>query len=102
MWLAMVAPVISQTLAVDAMSTMSVACDTHHEHAAPATPHTSSMEKCGYCGLLSHHPVLPGVMPVVRILLPPTSNLSTTSNELATGPSVLAAAARGPPVSSQR
>jgi nitrous oxide reductase accessory protein NosL len=102
MWLAIVAPVISQTVAVEDMSPMSSACDAHRDPSSPASPHISSMEKCGYCGLLSHHPVLPGVMPVVQVLPTPTNSIATTGNVLATGPSVLAADARGPPVFSQR
>ncbi|HKD77677.1 MAG TPA: DUF2946 family protein, partial [Ktedonobacterales bacterium] len=70
-WLAVVSPVISQTLAVaDAPAmAMGMDCDGPHDHAPPLAPHPSSMEKCGYCSLLSHHPIL------LAAPLPATVNL---------------------------
>lgn len=102
-WLAVVAPVVSQAVAAADVPSMAMGadCDGPHDH-APLAPHPSSMEKCGYCGLLSHHPVLLAApLPMASSLLPGTVPLSLRA-PLATEPSVLAAAPRGPPVFSQR
>lgn len=103
-WLAVVAPVISQTLAVaDAPAmAMGMDCDGPHDHAPPLAPHPSSMEKCGYCGLLSHHPMLLAApLPATVNLLPAGLSLPYRA-PLSAEPSVLAAAPRGPPVFLQR
>lgn len=105
-WLAIVAPVISQTVAPADTPTMAMAmamdCDGLHDHAPPLAPHPSSMEKCGYCGLLSHHPMLVAApLPATAKLLPANLPLPYSA-PLSAEPSVLAAAPRGPPVFSQR
>lgn len=101
-WLAVIAPVISQTIAVADTPTMAMDCDGPHDHAPPLAPHSSSMEKCGYCGLLSHHPVLLATALPAAINLLPEGLPSPYSAPLTAEPSVLAGAPRGPPVFSQR
>lgn len=101
--LAIVAPVISQTLATDAMLSMSMSmdCDEHGDHAMPSAPHAASMEKCGYCGLLAHHITLPGTIAAVQTFPLPASVPLPAGIRDSAEPSDLAAAPRGPPVSSQ-
>ncbi|WP_201315968.1 DUF2946 family protein [Dyella sp. EPa41] len=99
-WLAIVAPVVSQAVVVVDMPAMAMGmdCDGHHDHAPPLAPHPSSMEKCGYCGLLSHQPVLlAAYVPATVHPLPAGLPLSYSA-PLGAEPSVLAAAPRGPPV----
>lgn len=63
-WLTIVAPVVSRTLAVESfMPNLGAWCTghglaPHHtpEPSAPATP----MDHCGYCTLLGHSPLLSG------------------------------------------
>jgi hypothetical protein len=102
MWLAIVAPVISQTVAVADTPAMAMDCDGPHDHAPPLAPHPSSMEKCGYCGLLSHHPVLLATSLPATGNLPPAGLPVAYRASLSAEPSVLAAAPRGPPVFPQR
>jgi len=103
-WLAIVAPVVSQTVAVADTPAMAMGmdCDGHHDHAPPPAPHPSSMEKCGYCGLLSHHPVLLAAPAPATLNLLPAGLPLPYSAPLSAEPSVLAAAPRGPPVITQR
>ncbi|MDR5779370.1 DUF2946 domain-containing protein [Caballeronia sp. LZ065] len=74
MWLAIVAPVISQTLAARAASDdpqaalCTVSPSAEAAHAARASPalHDAAghLDACSYCGLLAHHlPVTPGITP---------------------------------------
>jgi hypothetical protein len=60
------------------------------------------MEKCGYCGLLSHHPVLLAAPLPATVYLPTAGLPLPYSAPLAAEASALAAAPRGPPVSPQR
>ncbi|RAO76943.1 DUF2946 family protein [Dyella jiangningensis] len=103
-WLAVVAPMISQTLAVadTPAMTMGMDCDGPHDHAPPLAPHPSSMEKCGYCGLLSHQPVLLAASLPAALNQPPAGLPVAYRAPLSAEPSVLAAAPRGPPVFPQR
>lgn len=101
--LAIVAPVVSQTVAVADASSMAMGadCESPHDHAPPLAPHPSSMEKCGYCGLLSHHPVLLAApLPMSAKPLAGAAPLFHRAPH-ATRTSILAAAPRGPPVPSQ-
>lgn len=80
MWLAIVAPVVSQTIAARAAagdteilcsvdSLESVEAHHHLEAQADSSHHASAaghFEACSYCGLLAHNlPLLPGVSPAV-------------------------------------
>ncbi|MDR5757045.1 DUF2946 domain-containing protein [Caballeronia sp. LZ035] len=71
MWLAIVAPVISQTLAARAAADdpqaalCAVAPSAEGAHAASASHDAAGhVDACAYCGLLAHHlPVAPGITP---------------------------------------
>jgi hypothetical protein len=83
MWLAIVAPVVGQTIAARAAGDTEILCsadslesvEAHHHHEAQAessggaSHHASAadhFEACSYCGLLAHNlPLLPGVSPAV-------------------------------------
>ncbi|SAL61920.1 hypothetical protein AWB71_03497 [Caballeronia peredens] len=78
MWLAIVAPVIGQTLAARDPQAALCAVDVHEAHdavaqdvGAPAGHHDAAghFDACAYCGLLAHHlPVAGGLAPdVARI-----------------------------------
>lgn len=68
MWLAIVAPVISQTLAArvadDPQAVLCAVDASHNEHdqhdAAPASHHdvAGHLDACSYCGLLAHSPLI--------------------------------------------
>jgi hypothetical protein len=65
MWLAVAAPVISQVAPVsDAHLDLGAWCTGHgladHPSGAPSDPHALHADKCGYCGLLGHSPLLVG------------------------------------------
>lgn len=102
-WLAIVSPVVSQVVVIDVMPSMSMSmdCEGQHDHAPPSVPHAATMEKCGYCGLLSHHVLLPGAIVSVQAFPLPAGVPLPAGIRYDTEPSVLAAAPRGPPVSSQ-
>jgi hypothetical protein len=109
MWLIVVAPVVSQIHAASAAPWMDDMCSHatlgHGHPAMPDSPdrQPQPMEECGYCFLLTHSPVMPGVG--VPALVPPPLAADTFIVNLArTGakPSVSAISPRGPPpVSSQ-
>lgn len=103
LWLIVAAPVVSQCLAGPSVDmAMAMHCDgamDHGGHGGMPDPLAPSMDKCGYCGLLGHSPVL-GSVP----WLPPLP-LSCPARLEAVFPAmpparlqVLAAAPRGPPV----
>lgn len=100
LWLTIVAPVVSQTLASPLDALVSIGwCGTHHDDGTQSPPAGHLLEKCGYCGLLSGHSLLPAAAPV---LLPgtllPGPRLAMPM-PLARGTIVLLAAEpRGPPV----
>jgi hypothetical protein len=107
-WLIVVAPVVSQIHAASAAPSMDDACPMRMDHAAmghgdptiPASPdrHPQPMEKCGYCFLLAHSPVMPGVG--VPVLVPPPlapDVLVGKPARIGAKPSVSAVSARGPP-----
>ncbi|WP_425601595.1 DUF2946 family protein [Dyella silvae] len=102
LWLTIVAPVISQTITMDAESSMVMGCGPHRDHSLPSSPHSGSMEKCGYCGLLSHSPVMPGSGLSLPMCSPSADCPHLLHVHSGTEPFVLAAAPRGPPVTSQR
>jgi Protein of unknown function (DUF2946) len=66
LWLLVVAPTISQTLSLFSSAPDLGAWCTGHglsdEHPSPSTPHDPRLhtEKCGYCALLGHSPLLAG------------------------------------------
>nr|WP_284733841.1 MULTISPECIES: DUF2946 domain-containing protein [unclassified Dyella] len=101
MWLLVAAPPISQVLAaapVMAMADGAMHCDEHAGHGGDASPHPSSLDKCGYCDLLGHSPVvssvawLPPATPPSPYRLPWFLSAPRTSRTL-----LLSAAPRGPP-----
>jgi len=106
MWLTIVAPVVSQTVAATSWSPdLGGWCEGHAGlvvHSVPhqTDPHAPSSDKCGYCGLLGHSPSLAGTSwqpPSVvwqgacALTILPTRNAHTARV-------LLAAAPRGPPV----
>ena len=101
LWLTIVAPVISQAMPSAPSFDLGAWCTGHglsDQH--PATPgdplaHT---DKCGYCGLLGHSPLLPGVANLTLAsvdLLAQAPVLATVTAEPA--PRLLSAHPRGPP-----
>ncbi|HET6553582.1 MAG TPA: DUF2946 domain-containing protein [Dyella sp.] len=100
-WLAIAAPVVSQVVVQDAMPSMAADCGGHRDRTPPLAPHPSSMDKCGYCTLLSHHPVLMGAAMPAAVYFPPATPVPFSDAPYDVGLSVLAAAPRGPPVHSQ-
>ncbi|WP_267224524.1 DUF2946 domain-containing protein [Dyella silvae] len=101
MWLAIAAPVISQTLPTAwAMPDLGPWCGGHaYDATSPSTPpHDHLLEKCAYCGLLSESPTLtstawlPALLPLMTAM-PPFETVAPPWTHL----SPLAAAPRGPP-----
>lgn len=101
LWLTIVAPVVSQTLAsspLDALVSIGW-CGPHHDDGTPSPPTGHLLTKCGYCGLLSGHSILPAA----PSLLPAGPLLSGLWLAMPEPPArsrtvLLAAAPRGPPV----
>lgn len=100
LWLTIVAPVVSQTLANPLDSLISIgACGIHHPDGTQTPPSGHLLEKCGYCGLLAGHSILPDgapavVPPLLRLGLLPVAALPPERGSAI----LLAAAPRGPPV----
>lgn len=103
-WLTLVAPVVSQVVAAvgsPAMASASPACAEHLGHAVPpATPHPSvpPTDRCGYCTLVAHSPVVIAAA-WLPLLLPRTAYLPPA---LPAAPGLrrhawLATTPRGPP-----
>lgn len=66
LWLTIVAPVVSQTLASPLDALVSIGwCGPHHDDGTPSPPAGHLLEKCGYCGLLSGHSILPDAPPLL-------------------------------------
>lgn len=102
-WLTIVAPVVSRVMPVQAaMPAMAgMACPEHMGHATdPGTPHPHppSTEKCGYCTLIGHSPVL-ATAAWVPALLPQTAFLPAAfpDESHVRRHSLLAPTSRGPP-----
>lgn len=70
MWLLVVSPTISRTLPTPmAMPGTEAACEhtaDHHHPSMPDDPDSHS-DKCGYCVLLGHTPLLAGAAPVLSL-----------------------------------
>ncbi len=101
LWLSIVAPVISQALPAASGFDLGAWCTSHgldeHHHAAPGEP-MAPLDHCGYCGLLGHSPLLPGVASLEL----PAADLhdlapAAPAAQAAPRPRVLSAPARGPP-----
>jgi hypothetical protein len=104
MWLTIVAPVVSQTLAAASWSPdLGAWCNGHaglvnHPSPQQPSPHAPAWEKCGYCGLLGHSPTLTAsfwspLLQVLDVSMPailPTRLTPPTRVWLAASP-------RGPP-----
>jgi hypothetical protein len=99
LWLTILAPVVSQAIASDAMPSMAAMCGPHHDHSTPGIPHPMSMEKCGYCGLLGHSPLLSGgsASPLPPSPLPRLTVVAAPDS-VCTKPTLIAASPRGPPI----
>ncbi|MCE5233528.1 MAG: DUF2946 domain-containing protein [Mizugakiibacter sp.] len=107
-WLAFIAialtagaPVVSRLLPGAAMVPAAMAgCDMHHPgaHPAPAPdPHTP-LDKCGYCSLFVHSPLLvAAVTPFLPIPAPPRFVAARRDLGRVPAHSPLAARPRGPP-----
>lgn len=99
LWLTIVAPVVSQTLASPLDALVSIGwCGTHHDDGTQSPPSGHLLEKCGYCGLLSGHSILPDAAPALA------AHSALTGPRLAMPPPparggivLLAAEPRGPP-----
>lgn len=100
LWLTIVAPVVSQTLANPLDSLISIgACGVHHPDGTQTPPTGPLLEKCGYCGLMAGHSMLPDATPPVV----PALDLDHTRLAVGKLPQrsqvvLLAAAPRGPPL----
>lgn len=101
LWLTIVAPVISQTLPAAPSLDLGAWCTGHglsDQHpAAPGDP-LAHTERCGYCGLLGHSPLLPGVASLTLVsidLLNLAPVLPVVAGEVS--PRLLSAHPRGPP-----
>lgn len=101
MWLLVAAPTISQVLAVApamAMAGSAMHCDEHAGHGGDASPHAPSLDKCGYCDLLGHSPIVSSVAWLPAATPPsPYRPLSFPSTPRSSRALLLSAAPRGPP-----
>ncbi|WP_017463982.1 DUF2946 domain-containing protein [Dyella ginsengisoli] len=100
LWLTIVAPVVSQTLANPLDSLISIgACGVHHPDGTQTPPTGHLLEKCGYCGMMAGHSMLPDASPVQipGLALAGPSLTAVRPPERSTIV-LLAAAPRGPPV----
>lgn len=82
-----------------AMPDMDMHCDEHPERGSdPASPHAPALEKCGYCDLLGHSPLMISVawLPMAS---PPSPYRLLTVLSAPRSPRLLslATAPRGPP-----
>ncbi|MEW5835873.1 MAG: DUF2946 domain-containing protein [Pseudomonadota bacterium] len=100
LWLTIVAPVVSQTLANPLDSLISIgACGVHQPDGTQTPPTGHLLEKCGYCGLLAGHSMLPDASPAaVPALLLGNSLLAVGKLPRRNQIILLAAAPRGPPL----
>lgn len=100
LWLTIVAPVVSQTLANPLDSLISIgACGVHQPDGTQTPPTGHLLEKCGYCGLLAGHSMLPDASPVqVPGLALAGMSLIAVRPPERSAIVLLAAAPRGPPL----
>jgi hypothetical protein len=104
LWLLVVAPTISQTLSsFSAAPDLGAWCTGHglsDEHPSPATPHDPGphTDKCGYCVLLGHSPLLAGgsLATTITALVPEAAPVAGTAHRWYALP-LLSAQPRGPP-----
>lgn len=103
MWLTIVAPVVSQTVAAASWSPdIGGWCAGHVglvDHPPPQpSPHAPMLEKCGYCGLLGHSPTLAATFWLPLLSMPAASAPTLLPERMAPPARVwLAASPRGPP-----
>nr|WP_256364097.1 DUF2946 domain-containing protein [Rhodanobacter sp. C05] len=104
MWLTIVAPVVSQTVAAASWSPdLGSWCGDRAgliDHSSPQqpSPHAPTLEKCGYCGLLGHSPTLAATFWLPLLPTPVASMPTLLPERMASITRVwLAAAPRGPP-----
>lgn len=101
LWLTIVAPVVSQAVSDPLDSLISIgACGVHHADGTQTPPQGHPLEKCGYCGMLAGHSLLPDAslpaLPTQELMGQslPLSVVAHTGNDR-----ILAARPRGPPQS---
>lgn len=100
LWLTIVAPVVSQTLATSPLDALvSIGwCGPHHDDGTPSPPAGHLLEKCGYCGLLSGHSILPDAPPLLSAGPSPSGRwLAMPEPPARSSIVLLAAEPRGPP-----
>lgn len=99
LWLTIVAPVVSQTLADPLDPLIGVgACGAQHGDGTRHPPTGHLLEKCGYCGLLAGHSLLPDAAPALLAGPALPGFWQAAPRPPARGAMVLLAAApRGPP-----
>ena len=99
LWLTIVAPVVSQTVADPLDSLISIgACGVHHADGTQTPPSGHPLEKCGYCGMLAGHSLLPdATLPSLAASM--LAGLTLPAPVVASGSDdrILAAEPRGPP-----
>ncbi|WP_165418441.1 DUF2946 domain-containing protein [Dyella sp. DHC06] len=100
-WLATVAPVVSQTLPLPSHATMPGAwCGSTSplQGHSPSTPHDHTLEKCAYCALLGDSPVLGASIWLPQITLQLEAELHPLPQAAPwIRHNAIAAAPRGPP-----
>jgi hypothetical protein len=104
LWLTIVAPVVSQVVSDPLDSLISIgACGVHHADGTQTPPTGHPLEKCGYCGLLAGHSIVPDAVPTLLSGVVPAHLWASALHSSSRGTIVLLAAApRGPPSSSFR
>jgi len=109
MWLTVVMPVISRSMpnmpdGVGVMGAMDHGCrGSSHEsskqhHPSTAPDPSSTLDKCGYCGLFCHSPMVAGTsLPPLPPLAFPAATLLSPAVPSGPTPHLLSAPPRGPP-----
>jgi hypothetical protein len=100
-WLAVVAPLVSQASMHASALPEAVVCGTGHDGDA-AHPHGAShalhLDACGYCAFFAHAPALGGALPVASAALPPVARAAAAPAGAAPRePAYRRAQARAPP-----
>jgi hypothetical protein len=105
-WLTIVAPVVSQTLSAEqSWPDLGAWCTDHglsDQHPSMPSDPSMHMDKCGYCVLLGHSPLLSGSVSVA--LQPPLLAIRTPSlwaSGIDVVEPILSANPRGPPLIGQ-
>lgn len=99
LWLTIVAPVVSQTLASPLDALVSIGwCGPHHDDGTQSPPAGHLLEKCGYCGLLCGHSLLPPIDGAPAVPRSATAQILPLAGQpRRPGLRALATSPRGPP-----